>query len=213
MANYNNGLETRNKILDLCRDLFYEKGYAQTTFKDISIALDINQSAIHYHFKSKENILRIIYASTIKKNNDLVDFYSDRSTSLLAKTFFDLRLYLYKIWNDEKYRHFYRDATTILHETEHMYESNYSYYATRRGSDKEQHFYDSLACSGFDQSLLRYIDKNIGSLDFENMYLQTINMYKKILGISKKEFDLAISDVKVLNERCKWDELDTSLHE
>lgn len=218
MGKYSNGVETKKRILDICRTFFYEKGYDNTTFKDISAALGINQSAIHYHFKSKENIMGIIYEDTIRKNNDLVEFYSDRSTSDLAKMFFDIEIYIYKIWNDSNYRRFYINATSGWDKNAFMGGSKYAYNGggvldiSNIEKSGEQIFIN-IALAGFDQAVLRFVNDNIENLDYRKTFDAYIRMYKKMLEVVDDEFKKAMEDLTIMEERCKWDELDTTLSE
>lgn len=56
MGKYENGLSTRKIILDVSKKLFLEKGFHETSTEDICRAAHVNRSAIHYHFKDKENL-------------------------------------------------------------------------------------------------------------------------------------------------------------
>ena len=84
MSEYQTSIETRNSILSACRELFYEKGFDKTTFVDICKRAEVNQGSIHYHFKNKENILRIIYEETIRKNNAAAEAVSPRGLDNLT---------------------------------------------------------------------------------------------------------------------------------
>lgn len=56
--------ETREKILDVARQLFYEKGYDNTTVQDIIDGLGgLTKGVIYHHFKSKQDI----WESVIKR--------------------------------------------------------------------------------------------------------------------------------------------------
>lgn len=44
--------ETVQKILDVSRTLFREKGYDHTTIQDIVNALGMSKGAVYHHFKS-----------------------------------------------------------------------------------------------------------------------------------------------------------------
>jgi len=50
------GLETRRKLLDAAGLLFAERGYHDTKTGDICSAAQANIAAVHYHFRSKEDI-------------------------------------------------------------------------------------------------------------------------------------------------------------
>ena len=68
--------ETVQKILDVSRALFREKGYEHTTIQDIVSALGMSKGAVYHHFKSKEEIM-----------DRLTDVYYDE-----AGWFMDIRL-------------------------------------------------------------------------------------------------------------------------
>ncbi|MDX1448444.1 MAG: TetR/AcrR family transcriptional regulator [Acidimicrobiia bacterium] len=47
----------RERITDAAAELFVERGYAQTTLRDIAAAAGIKAGSIYYHFESKESLL------------------------------------------------------------------------------------------------------------------------------------------------------------
>lgn len=50
------GLETRRKLLDAAGVLFAQRGYHGTKTGDICRAAQVNIAAVHYHFRSKDEI-------------------------------------------------------------------------------------------------------------------------------------------------------------
>lgn len=50
------GLQTREKILDVALELFVEQGYDKTSLRDISERLGITKAALYYYFERKEDI-------------------------------------------------------------------------------------------------------------------------------------------------------------
>lgn len=52
------GDDTRNRILDCAEELFAQHGVAATSLRSITTAAEVNLAAIHYHFGSKELLLR-----------------------------------------------------------------------------------------------------------------------------------------------------------
>jgi AcrR family transcriptional regulator len=53
----NQGLETREKILDVALELFTQNGYDKTSLRDIAERLGISKAALYYYFARKEDIL------------------------------------------------------------------------------------------------------------------------------------------------------------
>ena len=61
---------TVEKILDVAKKLFLEKGYDQTTIQDIVDELGgLTKGAIYHHFKSKEDIMNALENKMFLNNN------------------------------------------------------------------------------------------------------------------------------------------------
>ena len=54
------GRDTRQRILDAARDLFYEKGYAATGLAEILQRAEANSGSFYYFFESKEALLAAV---------------------------------------------------------------------------------------------------------------------------------------------------------
>ena len=50
----------RERILEKANRLFYTKGYNQTSFADIAETVGITKGNLHYHFRSKEELLETV---------------------------------------------------------------------------------------------------------------------------------------------------------
>lgn len=68
--NYSNGLVTREKIIEICGDLFYQNGLTNTTYRDICQAADVKPGTLSHHFHGKANIASEIYY----RGNRALDF-------------------------------------------------------------------------------------------------------------------------------------------
>jgi len=56
---------TVDRLLDTAADLFWEKGFAATTTREIAAALRIQQASLYYHMASKEDLLYQIFGSSL----------------------------------------------------------------------------------------------------------------------------------------------------
>jgi TetR/AcrR family transcriptional regulator, cholesterol catabolism regulator len=56
----NKGVNRREEILEVARDLFARHGYAATSMRDIAAADGIKASTLYSHFRSKAEILRLV---------------------------------------------------------------------------------------------------------------------------------------------------------
>lgn len=53
--------DVEHKIIDAARILFYEKGYMGVTVRDIAKEADVNLALLHYYFRTKDNIFKIVF--------------------------------------------------------------------------------------------------------------------------------------------------------
>jgi len=60
------GQISRERIIEAANRLIYIKGYNQTSFADVANEIGITKGNLHYHFKSKEELLEAIIASRMK---------------------------------------------------------------------------------------------------------------------------------------------------
>ena len=56
MATYEVGDITKQKLFETAKTLFYEKGYTDTTMKEVCSVAGIKQSVFYYHYKDKKMI-------------------------------------------------------------------------------------------------------------------------------------------------------------
>ncbi|OJJ09319.1 TetR family transcriptional regulator [Alphaproteobacteria bacterium AO1-B] len=54
------GKETRRLIVEAADELFYERGFGETSFADIAAAVKISRGNFYYHFKTKDEILEAV---------------------------------------------------------------------------------------------------------------------------------------------------------
>jgi len=82
MARNRNSHETRQKILEVSKNLFLEKGFDNTSIQDIIDGLGgLTKGVIYHHFESKYDILQTI----ISENNQEILNYNWRGNTGLEK--------------------------------------------------------------------------------------------------------------------------------
>ncbi len=59
------GEGNRQRIIDAADNLFYKRGYNQTSFQDISDATGIPRGNFYYYFKTKDEILNAVVGSRV----------------------------------------------------------------------------------------------------------------------------------------------------
>ena len=67
------GEKKKNLIIDVCKKLFYRKGYANTTYDDICKKADIPPGSITYHFRGKRDIAAVIDAEYEAQNKIYIE--------------------------------------------------------------------------------------------------------------------------------------------
>lgn len=104
---YINGADTREAILRASRQLFYDRGYDETTYEDIARVAHVNKGSIYYHFKAKEALRACIAHEGAAKNRQTVQAIFGSTPYL---DYLDLSVYFYKLSADAHYRRFYTGA-------------------------------------------------------------------------------------------------------
>jgi AcrR family transcriptional regulator len=64
--------ETRQRILDVARQLFVERGYAGTSIRDIAEELRMTKGSLYYHFSSKEELLHALMTPLVTEQDAFV---------------------------------------------------------------------------------------------------------------------------------------------
>ncbi len=74
--------ETRERIVDAALDLFRDKGFDETTMRDIAGAAGVATGAAYYYFRSKEELVMAFYARTAEEARTILPPAIDRSKDL-----------------------------------------------------------------------------------------------------------------------------------
>ncbi len=76
---YQTGNATKNKILTQSKLLFHQKGYAATTYSDISTTANVNRALIPYHFQSKPILGKAVFQDILTQTHTYLDDILDIS--------------------------------------------------------------------------------------------------------------------------------------
>ncbi len=63
-------VSTKDRILDAAERLFAEKGFAQTSLRDITAEAGVNLAAVNYHFQSKDHLIGAVFDRRIRPLNE-----------------------------------------------------------------------------------------------------------------------------------------------
>lgn len=220
MGNYENGLETRNKILEVCKRLFYEKGFEETTYAMISEETQINQGSIYYHFKTKDSIATEISDQNIA-NLQKIAFRLTQDGENNGIVTYILVNYLtrYRSFTDRKYGYFDLMTGTIHYA---VYKNPWDYYRKVFGvfgfdkyiGDLKNDFeLIMVACIGMDKEVSVFYYKNAHKFHF----MQIVDFYIRtsfdMLKIDKDLYEEAFVRAKeIFSElKIKGNGFDTSV--
>lgn len=64
---------TREQIVEAADDLFYRRGYENTSFSDIAAVVGISRGNFYYHFKTKDEILDAVIDHRLTKTEAMLD--------------------------------------------------------------------------------------------------------------------------------------------
>jgi len=59
-------ISTEQAILESAEKLFLDKGYAKTSTTEIARLAGCNQALVHYYYRSKDNLFRVIFENKVK---------------------------------------------------------------------------------------------------------------------------------------------------
>lgn len=65
--------DTRAAIVEAADRLFYETGFASTSFADIAAAVKLSRGNFYYHFKTKDEILAAVIALRLERTRQMLE--------------------------------------------------------------------------------------------------------------------------------------------
>jgi AcrR family transcriptional regulator len=77
--------DTRARILTVALRLFAERGYANTSLREIAEELGVTKAALYFHYKTKEDIVSGILRDYTDGVHRLVDAYEEQAPTLAAR--------------------------------------------------------------------------------------------------------------------------------
>lgn len=112
MGKYKVGIETKEKIYEAAKGLFYEHGYTHTTCLQIAKASGSNVGLINYYFGSKGGLGIKLYDELMASYKSVVKNKLDKAaieTSLLLQTAVEMRIHNNNMRINKNFSRFYYD--------------------------------------------------------------------------------------------------------
>ena len=215
MAGYKTGQKTREHTLRICRKLFYEKGYRETSFGEICQEAEVNPGTISYHFKGKTKIAQTIYAEIMytyqQRLKELIPDLDDLEFTLLC-----ISVHVKFLYEDYGYRRFISqmgtDCLKEFQEDQYKTLSPAAYRYLQAQLDPEKFDFVVTASVGYDGLISAYISRNIDTLPFEKAvhYISELYLYFMNYEVLKPHIDHVLEMTQNLNVRCK--NFDITIH-
>lgn len=54
-----------DKIINMAKTVFIEKGYAETSMSDIAVRVGINRPGLHYYFRTKDKLFQAVFGEIV----------------------------------------------------------------------------------------------------------------------------------------------------
>lgn len=78
-------LGTRNRIVELADQLFYERGYEHTSFADIAARVSLSRGNFYHHFKAKDDILEAVIELRRQRTQAMLDGWAIEAPNPVAR--------------------------------------------------------------------------------------------------------------------------------
>ena len=172
--------ETQNKILDTAITLFNAEGTAKVSSNRIAMSCSISKGNLHYHFKSKQEIILSIWHRIAKEieHGWEDDTATPTITHMAELTQRQFRL----IW---RYRFFYRELTTLLEQDPELK------YQFRRVRNKRIKVIEEFFQALIEHNVIKpQTDKHALKNLIKIAWLIT-DYWVSFIGIDDKEIDMA----------------------
>lgn len=110
---YENGAETKNKILNTAVSLFLKKGYDATTYAEISSISGVRQGSIYYHFKKKTELYRQAHQQINNINSKTAHRLCEEGDPAYLPFMLDIYVYWYRFFTEADFRNLMAEGLGI----------------------------------------------------------------------------------------------------
>lgn len=114
MKRSNKGIITQQKILQTAKELFYNKGFSDTTVKEICNQSNVKLGTFTYYYSTKEALISDIYVEYVAKIYSYISHVENRKMNSLEKNTIASFVYYEILFNDDNNVKFHYDVLTKL---------------------------------------------------------------------------------------------------
>jgi AcrR family transcriptional regulator len=205
MGKYKAGKETKEKIYDASKALFYENGYTNTTCLKIAKASGANVGLINYYFGSKGGLGLNVYnefmtdiKARVKEKLDLASIETD----LLLQTVVEIRLINYNMRTNKNFSRFYYDilSENVIYNQHSVMTEYYRNLAESCGLHLNEFEISFITYTNMGASAATNLAYDAGLIDCSsrefvnatiNQLLTTMDLDKKIIkDVTEKSYEI-----------------------
>ncbi len=211
MATYAAGNETKRKIEEAARTLFYRHGYNNTTYAQVAKLAGVNLGTIVYHFKSLDNLADIIYKDIVQQRKDVfvrkVDMFFEPGT--FSKSAIDLAQYRINTQTYADYPNYARfiSERMLISSTWNSPAFDYSLYNICREYKLPitMHEYALQKYLFLPYATIAISALNRGDIDMsvDEIYEYQVRIRLTSYGMKNEDIESLINDVKTIAEKVK----------
>ncbi|MBS5197846.1 MAG: TetR/AcrR family transcriptional regulator [Clostridiales bacterium] len=210
MGHYENGIFTRKEIIKVCKWLFYEQGYHETSYSDICRLAHVNRGTLYYHFSSKEDMRYEVQWEYIIGFKNIAQRYciEPQYQYLLA-----MCIFWKKIHEDEKLRRFQLQICMdypVYTGKKDMTYFYYTIYEAMWGAFWEKKNISQLAFSsayGFVTGCLRMMCEYPEKYDPVDMFMHCVGSSAAIWGIPEEKISKIWPHIRSCMEKIPEEEM------
>ena len=192
------GEETKNRILFVARDLFYEYGFHKTTARMISEKANTNLGLLNYYFKNKNEMGLIIYSSIRDRFDELIaEYFPDMDELMLF--LFSSTLELYLCITNEKYGNFFHEFIGGEPKNRRFIQEHISdvfcRYSSEYAQTPEYTMLATISISAIKPAGVDYVLNHKGEIKTDTYLRYYLEQQLHFLGHNKSEADSYIEKV------------------
>lgn len=205
------GEKKKQLIIDVCKKLFYQKGYNSTTYEDICRAADIPPGTIAYHFDGKRGIAAAIDAEYERQNKIYIEkICGDRYSKTDLMVIENFHMWK-RIFEDEHLRRFLLDLSadklpnaSSIDAVRYFYECVMDDQSIKGIDDRELELI-SAAQIGMSDGLLNALAHSDYEYTYEYMAEFGIRFFMRQIGMSNEIIECYIKRGKRLFDQLPID--------
>lgn len=211
VASYKTSKDSKNRIIETCKELFYLQGYTKTTYIDICKKASSNPGLINYYFKTKQNIAAHIYGefmSSIKQSVRAYLTHHYGEYDLQYGTTLETRILTELLKRDEHLRTFYYEICSTGLEFDSdviykFYKLHIDTYNLPFSEDEIRLIQTTVVGAGI--GIIKKMIEGYFSCDEETIFNFRIRTIYKLMNVSDERVNEILNETKKIFDQMKFE--------